>query len=47
MARNFNEERRGIEKKMKGFTTVDTLIKALEQTKENLRGREGTPKKFR
>lgn len=43
MARNFNEERRGIEK-MKGFATVDTLIKALEQTKENTRGREGTPK---
>lgn len=33
MARNFNEERRGIEK-IKGFATVDTLIKALEQTKE-------------
>lgn len=29
---------------MKGFATVDTLIKALEQTKENLRGKEGTPK---
>ena len=29
---------------MKAFATVDTLIKALEQTKENSRGREGTPK---
>ena len=29
---------------MKWFATVDFLIKALEKTKENLRGREGTPK---
>lgn len=29
---------------MKAFATVDALIKALEQTKENSRGREGTPK---
>lgn len=29
---------------MKGFATVDTLIKALEQTKENIKGREGAPK---
>lgn len=29
---------------MKAFATVDTLIKALEQTKEKSRGREGTPK---
>ena len=29
---------------MKAFATVDTLIKALEQTKENSRGREGIPK---
>lgn len=28
----------------KTIVTVDTLIKALEQTKENSRGREGTPK---
>ena len=31
-------------KKMKAVATVDTLIKALEQTKEKSRGREGTPK---
>lgn len=42
MARDFRTKR-GIEK-MKEFTTVDALIKALEQTKENTRGREGTPK---
>ena len=29
---------------MKGIVTVDTLIKALEETKENVKGREGTPK---
>ena len=29
---------------MKGTVTVDTLIKALEKTKENVKGREGTPK---
>lgn len=29
---------------MKGIVTVDTLIKALEKTKENVKGREGTPK---